>query len=105
MRPPGSNNASPAPSRPCPTVTAADPSNRHARTPTPALTCPDCLSDGQFLRQHRDQLTRTQALIAAGESSGNTRLVEMNLTRMIATVEQLHASLANDDEGDPRRER
>lgn len=78
------------------------------------LTCPDFLSDGQFLDQHRDQLARTRTLIAAGESSGNTRLVEMNrqvetnLTRMIATIEQLHASLnnsLNNGEGDPRGQR
>ncbi len=72
--------------------------------PNACLTCPDFLSDGQFLDQHRDQLARTRALITAGENSGNTRLVEMNhqvetnLVRLIATIEQLEASLEN-----PRR--
>jgi hypothetical protein len=78
--------------------------------PNACLTCPDFLSDGQFLGQHHDQLARTRALIAAGEASGNTRLVEMNrqvetnLTRMIATIEQLQASL-HDDERDPGGQR
>lgn len=67
--------------------------------PNACLTCPDFLSDGQFLAQHRDQLARTRALIAAGETSGNARLVEMNrqvetnLTHMIATIEQLKTSM------------
>ncbi len=74
--------------------------------PNACLTCPDFLSDSQFIDQHRDQLARTRILIAAGEASGNTRLVEMNrqvetnLTRMIATIEELQASI-----DDPRGQR
>ena len=67
--------------------------------PNACLTCPDFLTDGQFLPGHRDQLDRTRRLIAAGRSSGNQRLVEMNiqvetnLTRIIGTLELL------DDQG------
>lgn len=63
--------------------------------PNACLTCPDFLTDGQFLPAHRDQLDRTRRLIAAGRSSGNQRLVEMNvqvetnLTRIIDTLEHL----------------
>lgn len=65
--------------------------------PNACLTCEDFLTDGQFLDHHHDQLNRTRKLIAAGEASGNQRLVEMNqrveisLTQVIASIKKLEA--------------
>lgn len=63
--------------------------------PNACLTCPDFLTDGQFLDQHREQLARTRDLIADGNTRGNLRIVEINqrvesnLARIITTIEQL----------------
>jgi Phage integrase family len=42
------------------------------------LTCDNFLTSSEFLPQHRDQLTRTEQLLAAARNNGNRRLVEMN---------------------------
>jgi hypothetical protein len=78
------------------------PSKQDCPHPNACLTCPDFLTDGEFLPGHRDQLDRTRRLIAAGRSSGNQRLVEMNLqvetnlTRIIGALEHLE----EDDRGE-----
>jgi hypothetical protein len=46
--------------------------------PNACLTCDSFLTTGEFLPQHRDQLTRTERLIAQAEADGRQRLVEMN---------------------------
>jgi integrase len=46
--------------------------------PNACLTCDSFLTTAQFLDQHRDQLTRTERLIAEAEANGRQRLVEMN---------------------------
>ncbi|MEV0133707.1 tyrosine-type recombinase/integrase [Dactylosporangium sp. NPDC050688] len=63
--------------------------------PNACLTCPDFLTDGQFLDQHREQLARTRDLIADGRTRGSLRIVEINqrvetnLACIIAKIEQL----------------
>lgn len=58
------------------------------------LTCPMFLTTAQFLPEHRRQLQATRELVAGAQSRGQTRVVEMNrtveinLTRIIATLEQ-----------------
>jgi hypothetical protein len=46
--------------------------------PNACLTCHSFLTTAEFLPQHRDQLGRTEQLIAAAEADGRQRLVEMN---------------------------
>lgn len=46
--------------------------------PNACLTCDSFLTTGEFLPAHRDQLTRTEQLIAQAETDGRQRLVEMN---------------------------
>lgn len=46
--------------------------------PNACLTCDNFLTTGEFLPLHRDQLVRTEQLIAAARENGNARLVEMN---------------------------
>ena len=63
--------------------------------PNACLTCPAFLTDATFLEQHREQLTRTEQLIAHGQANGNDRLVEINeatrvnLIAIIQRAEQL----------------
>jgi hypothetical protein len=42
------------------------------------MTCDHFLTTVEFLDQHRDQLARTEQLIAQAEADGRRRLVEMN---------------------------
>ena len=46
--------------------------------PQRLLTCDNFLTTAEFLPLHRDQLERTEQLIAGAEQNGNARLVEMN---------------------------
>jgi hypothetical protein len=46
--------------------------------PNACLTCDSFLTTSEFLPSHRDQLTRTERLIAQAEADGRQRLVEMN---------------------------
>jgi hypothetical protein len=63
--------------------------------PNACLTCDSFLTTTEFLPAHRDQLTRTEQLIADAERDGRQRLVEMNepvrlnLIRIIDGLEAL----------------
>src|SRR3954469_13399465 len=63
--------------------------------PNACLTCDSFLTTVEFLPQHRDQLARTERLIADAERDGRQRLVEMNepvrlnLVRLIDGLEAL----------------
>ena len=46
--------------------------------PNACLTCDSFLTTAEFLPQHREQLTRTERLIAEAQAEGRHRLVEMN---------------------------
>jgi Family of unknown function (DUF6262) len=46
--------------------------------PNACLTCDSFLTTVEFLPQHRDQLTRTEQLIAQAQADGRQRLVDMN---------------------------
>ena len=68
--------------------------------PNACLTCDSFLTTAEFLPSHRDQLARTERLIAEAEADGRLRLVEMNepvrlnLIRIIDGLEAL-----KDDDG------
>lgn len=63
--------------------------------PNACLTCDSFLTTAEFLPAHRDQLTRTEQLIAQAETDGRQRLVDMNepvrlnLVRIIEGLETL----------------
>ena len=63
--------------------------------PNACLTCPSFLTTDEFLPQHREQLARTEELIADAERDGRRRLVEinepvrLNLLRIIDGLETL----------------
>jgi len=63
--------------------------------PNACLTCDNFLTTAEFLPLHRDQLQRTEQLLAAARENGNARLVEMNepvrlnLLRIIDGLETL----------------
>jgi hypothetical protein len=63
--------------------------------PNACLTCDSFLTTIEFLPAHRDQLARTERLIADAEAGGRRRLVEMNepvrlnLIRVIDGLEAL----------------
>ncbi len=46
--------------------------------PNACLTCDNFLTTAEFLPMHRDQLERTEQLLAAAHENGNARVVEMN---------------------------
>lgn len=59
------------------------------------LTCPMFLTTAQFLPEHRRQLEATRTLIAQAETSGQTRLAEMNRTvehNLLAIISALDGS-------------
>jgi site-specific recombinase XerD len=66
--------------------------------PNACLTCDHFLTTEEFLPLHRDQLERTERLLADAERNGNQRLVEMNtpvklnLVRIIEGIETLQSS-------------
>jgi hypothetical protein len=63
--------------------------------PNACLTCDHFLTTEEFLPLHRDQLERTEQLLADAQRNGNQRLVEMNtpvklnLARIIEGLEAL----------------
>jgi integrase len=63
--------------------------------PNACLTCDSFLTTAEFLPAHRDQLTRTEHLIAEAQADGRQRLVDMNepvrlsLIRIIDGLEDL----------------
>jgi site-specific recombinase XerD len=63
--------------------------------PNACLTCDSFLTTAEFVPAHRDQLTRTEQLIAQAEADGRQRLVDMNepvrlnLLRIIDGLEAL----------------
>jgi integrase len=63
--------------------------------PNACLTCDNFLTTEEFLPLHRDQLERTEHLLADAEADGNQRLIEMNtpvklnLARIIEGLEAL----------------
>jgi hypothetical protein len=65
--------------------------------PNACLTCDHFLTTEEFLPLHRDQLERTERLLADAERNGNRRLVEMNtpvklnLVRIIEGLEALQS--------------
>ena len=62
--------------------------------PNACLTCDSFLTTTEFLPQHRDQLTRTEQLIAEAEADGRYRLVEMNepvRLNLLAIIDGLQA--------------
>jgi hypothetical protein len=62
------------------------------------LTCDHFLTTTEFVGAHRDQLARTEALIAGAEADGRRRLVEMNepvrlnLVRIIDGLQTIDAA-------------
>ena len=46
--------------------------------PNACLTCDSFLTTTEFLPAHRDQLARTERLIAEAETAGRQRLVDIN---------------------------
>jgi integrase len=68
--------------------------------PNACLTCDSFLTTAEFLPAHRDQLTRTEQLIAQAQADGRQRLVDMNepvrlnLIRIIEGLEALEQDLA-----------
>jgi integrase len=64
--------------------------------PNACLTCDHFLTTEEFLPLHRDQLERTERLLADAERTSNQRLLEMNtpvklnLVRIIDGLEALH---------------
>lgn len=71
--------------------------------PNACLTCPAFLTDETFLDQHREQLARTEQLIAHGRAQGNDRLVEINeatKVNLVAIIERAEQLTADNDEED-----
>jgi hypothetical protein len=68
--------------------------------PKACLTCDSFLTTAEFLPAHRDQLARTEQLIAQAEADRRQRLVEINepvrltLIRIIDGLEALEDDLA-----------
>ena len=71
--------------------------------PNACLTCPSFLTTVEFLPQHREQLDRTDELIAQAEADGRQRLVEMNtpvrinLLRIINGLQTLEMETSDGD--------
>jgi hypothetical protein len=71
--------------------------------PNACLTCPSFLTTTEFLPQHREQLDRTDQLIAQAEADGQQRLVDMNtpirlnLLRIIDGLETLETGASDGD--------
>jgi integrase len=58
--------------------------------PNACLTCDHFLTTEEFLPLHRDQLERTEQLLADAERNGNQRLVEMNTPVKLNLVRIIH---------------
>jgi integrase len=62
--------------------------------PNACLTCDSFLTTTEFFPQHRDQLARTERLIAGAEADGRHRLIEMNepvRLNLLAIIDGLQA--------------
>jgi hypothetical protein len=100
---PGRRSRSRAPSSRCRTADAAA-VTADLPHPNACLTCPAFLTDATFLDQHREQLSRTEQLIAHGQANGNDRLVEINqatrvnLIAIIQRAEQLGKTRREDSD-------
>ena len=74
--------------------------------PNACLTCSAFLTDHTFLPQHREQLARTEQLIALARENGNERLIAINeatrvsLVAIIERAEQLDRREHHDREED-----
>ena len=69
--------------------------------PNACLTCDHFLTTEEFLPLHRDQLERTERLLADAERNGNQRLVEMNTPvklNLVRIIEGLEALQPHDQE-------
>jgi hypothetical protein len=65
--------------------------------PNACLTCDSFLTTSEFLDQHRDQLTRTEQLIAQAEADGRRRIVEMNEPVRLSLIRIIDGLEALDD--------
>jgi integrase len=69
--------------------------------PNACLTCDNFLTTSEFLPHHRDQLARTDELIAAAAADGRQRVVDMNtpvrlnLLRIIEGLETLEGAVSD----------
>jgi hypothetical protein len=69
--------------------------------PNACLTCDNFLTTSEFLPHHRDQLERTDELIAAAAADGRQRVVDMNtpvranLLRIIEGLETLEGAVSD----------
>jgi integrase len=71
--------------------------------PNACLTCDNFLTTEEFLPLHRDQLERTERLLADAEAGGNQRLVEMNTPvklNLVRIIEGLQALEPHEEEAD-----
>lgn len=69
--------------------------------PNACLTCDNFLTTEEFLPLHRDQLERTERLLADAEAGGNQRLVEMNAPvklNLVRIIEGLEALQPHEEE-------
>ncbi len=72
--------------------------------PNACLTCDNFLTTVEFLPAHREQLTRTEELLAVAQASGAQRLVEINepvRISLIRIIEGLDALPALPEPGQP----
>ena len=71
--------------------------------PNACLTCDHFFTTEEFLPLHREQLERTERLLADAEHNGNRRLVEMNTAvrlNLVRIIEGLEALQPNEEEAD-----
>jgi hypothetical protein len=71
--------------------------------PNACLTCDSFLTTEEFLPLHRDQLERTERLLADAKCNGNQRLVEMNTPvklNLVRIIEGLEVLQANEEKAD-----
>jgi integrase len=71
--------------------------------PNACLTCDHFLTTEEFLPLHREQLERTERLLADAKRNGNQRLVEMNTPvklNLVRIIEGLEALQPNEEEAD-----
>jgi len=75
--------------------------------PNACLTCDHFLTTEEFLPLHRDQLERTERLLADAERNGNQRLAEMNAPvklNLVRIIEGLQALQAKEEEEEEEEE-
>jgi hypothetical protein len=67
--------------------------------PNACLTCDSFLTTGEFLPAHRDQLTRTEQLIAQAQAAGRQRLVDINEPVRLNLIRIIDGLQASEDAG------